>query len=156
MLPTLQVGICKAFCLKESLHGWGKEKFENQYASPVCLFTKAERQSGLAPVALVRGPGFLFPRSRKCAFCLPPPEAFGHLAAGSGSCSLRVAAEASGCPMHTILALCPSPWLCVSSSDLGTLTEFSSISVKDRVEMTAGIVLLPWPNLQRRCLTEYM
>lgn len=39
----------------------GNKMFENHCASPVCLFTKAERQSGLAPVTLVRGPGFFFP-----------------------------------------------------------------------------------------------
>ena len=39
----------------------GKKKFGNHCASPVYLFTKAERQSGLAPVTLMRGPGFFSP-----------------------------------------------------------------------------------------------
>lgn len=34
--------------------------------------------------------------------------------------------------------------------------EVISISVQHTVEITARIVLLSWPNLQRHCPTEYM
>lgn len=102
----------------------------------------------------MRGPGVppSFPRKHS-AYLLPRP--LGTWLQVQGPVGSQEVQKLQAAPRTRSLT-CALQLGCVSSSDLGNLTEISSISVSNRVEMTASFVLLPWPCLRRHRLTVHL